>query len=116
LTVSGNSLTPDEVELPACQIIGSNSPGATWSFGQKSFDRLYESAFKKGDSLFSRWTTELQRCPEVIIPRAEHIFIYNRVVGQVAEASEINIRAVHPRESFRSARSTASSGRDAALG
>jgi AraC family transcriptional regulator len=89
-----NSLTPDEVELPALSNHWLKFPlGQPGRLTQKSDDHLYESTVQKGDSLFvpagqpSYW-----RCPESETSQAElHIHLQPELVGQVAEASKINI-------------------------
>jgi AraC family transcriptional regulator len=88
-----NSLTPGEVELPALSNHWLKLPlGHPGRLTQKSDDRLYESTVQKGDSLFvpagqpSYW-----RCPGSELSQTElHIHLQPELVGQVAEASEID--------------------------
>ncbi len=88
-----NSLTSGEVELPALSNHWLKLPlGHPGLLTQKSDDRLYESTVQKGDSLFvpagqpSYW-----HCPGSETSQTElHIHLQPELVGQVAEASEIN--------------------------
>ncbi|MBD2309592.1 helix-turn-helix transcriptional regulator [Chroococcidiopsis sp. FACHB-1243] len=89
-----NSLNPGEVELPALSNHWLKFPlGQPGRLTQKSDERLYESTVQEGDSLFvpagqpSYW-----RCPGSETFQSElHIHLQPELVGQVAQASEINI-------------------------
>lgn len=84
---------PSEVELPALSDHWLNLPlGQPVHLTQKRDDRLHESIVQKGDSLFvpagqpSYW-----RCRGSDSSHAElHIHLQPELVGQVAEASEID--------------------------